>query len=406
MIVTGTGMLLFLLGRGYLKKLWFPIAYLVFMIPSWEIVTDRLHLPFQQLSATFGVLLLRLVGIPVHQQGVFIELPNITLEVARVCSGVNYLIAVVAIGLPLAYDFLRGWRRAALLSFALVVAIFSNSFRVGLIGALSYYGLNPTIHGPYHVLQGMFVSVIGYCALFTGFTVLARRSPPPVVAAVASDGPAREVRWFRPRSYAAMLIPLLVTGSYLHFYGETPVLLTKELHAFPLQIGAWQGSEERSDDPRFQEVGPVFQAASVDRELSRIYRRGADEVRLYIGYFESQRQGKELINYKTVDLHRGVSRVSIDLGGAAFEVNRALHVEGEGARQVLFWYDLNGRRVADRLKAQVTTAWGGLVAGRTAGAVVYLSTPLHGRDADAAFAASADFIREALPFLDEYLPRS
>lgn len=404
LIVTGTGMILFLLGRGYFKKLWFSIAYLLLMIPSWEIVTDRLHFPFQRLSATLGVALLRFIGIPVHQQGVFIELPNITLEVARVCSGVNYLIAVFAVGLPLAYDFLKGWRRVALLSFALVVAILSNSFRVALIGTLSYYGLNPSIHGPFHILQGMFVSVIGYCALFAGFAFMVRRSPAPrplpVLEETAAVGPVQGIRRVRPLLVTAMFVPLLLTGSYLHLHKAVPVSLAYDLQTFPIEIGMWQGRERKSDYPVFQEVG-------VDRELSRTYQKGTDEVHLYIGYFESQRQGKELINYKTADLHRVASRMMLDLGGRVFEVNRAVQKDGEEARVVLFWYDVEGRRVADRLEAQVATAWSGLVAGRTSAAILLITTPLSpGRNADAAVEASAAFVREALPLLDRYLSRS
>ena len=42
---------------------------------------------------------------------------------ARACSGVNYLVAVLALGLPLAYLYLRSsWRRAVLIASALLIA--------------------------------------------------------------------------------------------------------------------------------------------------------------------------------------------------------------------------------------------------------------------------------------------
>lgn len=177
--VTLSGLILSLLGTQVLKSLAFPLAYLLFMIPAWEVLTDHLHLPFQLLSATIGLALLQSVGIPAFRDGVYIELPQITLEVAQVCSGVNYLIAVIAIGVPLAVLFLDGWRRRALLlGLSIVVATLSNGLRVALIGLLAYHGFLPgDIHGPFHVLQGILVSMIGYAALFAGLLLLSNRSP-------------------------------------------------------------------------------------------------------------------------------------------------------------------------------------------------------------------------------------
>ena len=51
-----------------------------------------------------------------------------TIEVARACSGVNYLVAVLALGLPLAYLYLRSWwRRVVLIVAALLIAALSTA---------------------------------------------------------------------------------------------------------------------------------------------------------------------------------------------------------------------------------------------------------------------------------------
>lgn len=411
LLVVGTGVLMYLYGRAYARALWFPIVYLVFMIPSWELFTDRLQYPLQQLSATIGVAFLSFVGIPVNQQGVFIELPNITLHVAKVCSGVNYLIAVLAIGLPLAYELLNGWRRMVLVSFALGVAVLSNGFRIALIGSLSYYGLNPTIHGPYHVLQGMFVSIIGYCAIFVGCAVLRRGvSTTKLVPLEAGSVPCSiatgEFR-YKPLAFATMVALLLATGSYLHFHGERAVLLMNDLRAFPREIGPWQEKESRSDNQFFQEMTQVFHSVGVDHDLARSYRWGKDEVGMYVGYFESQHQGKELINYRTADLHQGVSRMRLDIGGSTVEVNRVFTMEGGQGRLVIFWYDLDGWLVADRLHVQMITALRWLVSGRTSGSIILLCIPVESAEkAEAAGTAGAAFLREMTPLLERFLPRS
>lgn len=404
LVFTAAGMIMFLWGRERMKELWFPLAYLVFMIPSWEIFTESLQYPFQRLSATLGVAFLWFIGIPVYQRDVFIELPNITLEVARVCSGVNYLIAVFAIGLPLTYEFLRGWRRFALLPFALFVAVMSNGVRIALIGALSYYGLNPTVHGPYHVLQGMFVSVIGYCALFAGFTVLRKGVPGRIAVLSGGEESLRQVpesglRYSR-LSLGAMIAFLVLTGSYIHFHEDGPVVLTTNLQAFSKQIGPWQVKELAFDDPFFQHVAQVYKAVGVDHDLVRSYSRGTDEVGLYIGYFESQRQAKELINYQTADLHNKVSQVSLDIGERSLEVNRAVYQQGHATRLVLFWYDIDGWVVANRFQVQIITAWRWLLFGQTSGSIILISVPIAStEEAEVAFARGADFIREVTPAL-------
>ncbi|MCP9447101.1 MAG: exosortase, partial [Nitrospira sp.] len=143
LLITVPGVVLFLFGWRILKVLGLPIAFLGFMIPVWDAVTEPLHLPFQRLSADLGVRLLNLFGIPVYQNGVFIYLPNITLEVAKSCSGVNYLIAVLATSIPLATIVLHSvWKRVGLVVFAVTVSALANSVRVALIGVLAYYGLS------------------------------------------------------------------------------------------------------------------------------------------------------------------------------------------------------------------------------------------------------------------------
>ena len=120
--------------------------------------------------------MLQSLGIPVFRQGTVVSLPNVTFEVARACSGVNYLIAVLALGLPLAYLYVDGVvRRVTLITVAILIAALSNGLRVGLIGILSYLEVGSPLHGPFHILQGLFVAGIGYAALFLGLRFIGRK---------------------------------------------------------------------------------------------------------------------------------------------------------------------------------------------------------------------------------------
>jgi exosortase len=120
-IVAIGGAILFVFGLDYLVIAAPAIAYLLFMVPLWDAFTEPLHWPFQNNSARLGVALMHAIGIPVHRDGTFIALPNVLIEVARECSGINYLVAVFALALPLSILRLQGtWRRVSLMSGAMI----------------------------------------------------------------------------------------------------------------------------------------------------------------------------------------------------------------------------------------------------------------------------------------------
>lgn len=410
LIPTVAGVVLLIFGTRFFLVLCFPIAYLLFMIPFWEYITDRLHWPFQIFSATLGARLLQLVGIPVHQESIYIELPRIILEVAEGCSGVNYLIAVMALGIPLAYLFLDGWRRrTVLVCFAVGVAMFSNVLRVFFVGLLTYYGIGGDIHGPYHVLQGLFVSVIGYGAIFGGLQVLARPSSGtafeeakrPLGSTTHQDAPIGQNKKAR---FAALLVSglMLVVGVYLHTLSKSaPVLLMNNLGELPLRIGQWEGENAVIIDNPYSDL-------RADRELSRSYSNAKGQVvHFYVGYFETQTQNKELIHQRSRVFFKNVSGAAVRVNDEKFvEVNKVLSGEGNRRRLSLVWYDFNGRVITDPYLAKFYTSWSGLTRRQTNGAVIWVSSEITEKvSQDDAFSNASDFVQQVFPLLTDYLPR-
>jgi len=138
------GLVLLLLGNAYVKALAFPIGYIVLMIPIFDEVLAPLQWPLQLLTASMSGQLLQMLGVSALVEQQYIVLPRTTLEVATLCSGTNYLISIIAIGLPLAYLTLRTWgSRVALMLFAVAVGVSANWVRVALIGMWAHSGGDP-----------------------------------------------------------------------------------------------------------------------------------------------------------------------------------------------------------------------------------------------------------------------
>jgi exosortase len=120
--------------------------------------------------------MLNALNVPVFQHSNYLDLPTISLEVARACSGVNYLVSIIALGIPLAYFTQKTWlRKIVLVLSGVIVGIIINSIRVTLIGIWAYRG-GEIVHGPLHIFQSFFVSVIGFIFLII-FAVILNKIP-------------------------------------------------------------------------------------------------------------------------------------------------------------------------------------------------------------------------------------
>jgi exosortase len=341
-----------LLGRRHLRALWFPIGYLFLMLPIWEILTDRFHYRFQLFSASLGQFLLGVAGIPVHRNETYLELPNITLEVASACSGVNFLIAVIAIGVPQAYLFLAGaWPRAIVIGFALAVAMFSNGLRIALIGVLSHYELSATSHGPGHILQGLFASTAGIIALQIALALMARKYPKP-----PRPGNPRERNGYRmPRWQVLSAVSLSVLALVVAANAQPRELLASTIdrahEPLPMEP-AWPGLGTQ--------LSTQFVSGGDAPNLGRSFKlTPLETVWLYTGNFVYIESGGSL-RYRLVDLptHAPVSETPVPTADGMMFVNGINFRDGANQVEVLYWYEVNGTAVSQITSAKLRAVWG------------------------------------------------
>jgi EpsI family protein len=395
------GVALLVGGLPLARALALPILYLLLMIPVWEIFTNRLHEPFQLFSASSGTWMLRAIGIPVYREGTFIYLPNKTLEVAQVCSGVNYLVAIAAVGIPLAYlSRSTVTRRTTLVLFGVLVSIIANGVRVALIGFTTYYGLvSGDLHGPGHVFHGMFVAVVGYVALFLGAPRIVGTSLAGHETEESKSGGARLAMGPASKRGLAFAVALiLLTMTVQHVGAARPEPRELSANGIPLQLQGWRATGGRLEESAVRGVG-------VDEEVVRSYELpGTGRVHLYVGYYSRQEQGKELIGEAASKLHANADDIDIALSSGERARIGELRRDEKSPRHVLFWYDINGQVTSDPTQVRLMTIRDVMLRRRSNGAIVAVTLdPAAGVSAAAATEAARAFAGVALPTLSQYL---
>lgn len=373
LIITIGGLTLLVLGRRSLAVLAFPIAYLLAMVPFWDAFTASVHPYFQHYSASIGVFALRLFGIPVLRHGFILELPNVTLEVAKECSGVNNLIAVLCVGVPLTMLFLeRWWKRLAVLAVSVLVALLSNGIRVATVSLFAYYGIRGAdgdIHGPFALLRSVLVSAVGFLTLF-GLLSRFRDHADPLEglwsAGARTSTPPR-VR-LAPVLVAIGMLSTAVGVSAWQDGGARPV--GPDLEALPERLAGWE-STGISRPSRLESLG-------FDRSLSRSYV-GPDGATLdvFVGYYDHQSDGRELADYRVRAALMGPDVASRPANlSDTLRVQEFVAAEDGTTLLVTYWYCLDGAVLADVTGTKLHTAWSSLRRRRNDGALVVVRTPL------------------------------
>jgi exosortase B len=177
------------MGREGMRRLWFPIALIVFLAPIPGSLLDQVLLPLKGwVSATVDNTL-HLFGYPIARDGVVLTIGAYSLLIADACSGLNSMVALSGIGLL--YVHLAGHtsraHNVALLLSILPIAFLANIIRVTLLVLITYYrgeSSGKAFHDHAGVLE--VALAFGGFFLFDHLLMLlnrALRAPPPLVPA-------------------------------------------------------------------------------------------------------------------------------------------------------------------------------------------------------------------------------
>lgn len=119
-------------GLPALRKLLFPLGYLLLMVPLPFI--ERSTLPLALFSGFCSSGLVQLLGVDIQVVGNAVTLPNAELVIGAQCSGINSLIALTALTAIAAY-ILDGplWSKALIVLLAIPLSLLSNILRISTL---------------------------------------------------------------------------------------------------------------------------------------------------------------------------------------------------------------------------------------------------------------------------------
>jgi exosortase len=161
------GMIGFLLGTAVLRRMAFPLLFLVFMVPL--PLVEPLSVPLAQLTGECAAGAVRILGIPITVNGAQVTLPNANLVVGAQCSGLSSIVALITLAAVFLFLVDGPWWGKVLLALSVVpIAMLGNVLRVSsLFGVAQLWGADASFTY-YHDYSGMvfFLSAAGLLLLF------------------------------------------------------------------------------------------------------------------------------------------------------------------------------------------------------------------------------------------------
>ncbi|MCB2141183.1 exosortase/archaeosortase family protein [bacterium] len=167
------GLVLYNFGPTVLKVLAFPLLFLIFMIPVPVSLIGLVSVPLQRLATDVSAALIRLVSIPVYQDGNMLYFAQTQLEVAEACSGIQSITAMLMLGAIFVYmNPMSNRGKVILLALTIPVAMSANIVRVTGTGILAHFYGSVVATGFLHEFSGMVVFVFGLSLMMIVYKII------------------------------------------------------------------------------------------------------------------------------------------------------------------------------------------------------------------------------------------
>ena len=367
LVIVVTGLSCYFLGRKMTRALWFPLFFLLFMVPMPLDLIAKLSLQLKLVAASLASSLVNLVGIPNILDGSTVFLPNTTLVVDDPCSGLRSLITFVAMGSLYAYIVHNApFRRWILVLLCIPIAIFANLVRVVLILIISnQYGSAIITNDFLHKGFGLLVFVVGLISFFLVAKLL--KLELPIQDSTGGDkengGEAKKnvdssplLSSGKPFGISLLLLGLVAITTF-GAYSEVMDSDLRYTHTFPHIIEDWRFAADWFDrNPQAEYVYKVLETR--DTILWEYKNASGTSLDLALVYSPHNRKvshppdvcfeggGWEPLMKDALPMPYGQTT-------GLTKVNRMILERGGEKQVALYWYKTGNRQTSSYLKQQV-----------------------------------------------------
>lgn len=200
-------------------------------------------------------------------------------------------------------------------------------------------------------------------------------------------------------------VVILVFGVYLRAFPahQQSVPPEKPLAEIPLSFNGWQARASYLEDW-------VLDMLKLTEYVQRDYRRGDEQINLYLGYYASQREGAEIHSPTHClpgsgwrNLSENTRTFALD-NGARIHYMEAVYQQDGSKHLFVYWYQLKDVTATNKYSLKLHTLWNALRHQRTDAAFVRISTRM-GDDPEKSLRTVESFMTDFLPILAQHLPQ-
>ena len=288
-IVAMQACVLALLGPRVSLALLFPLAYAGFLVPFGDEMVPLL----QMVTAHLTIGLTTWSGIPAIIEGVFIDTPAGLFEVAEACSGVKFLVAMIALGVLAAHVcFVSPRRRVLFILAAVTLPVLANGVRAwGTIYIAQSQGI-AFAQGFDHIFYGWVFFALVTALLFAMSWKFFDRGPTDLFIDAER---IRQIDWVTPfgrfeaRGGRLLVATVLLALGFVAWSAQARQIEADIPESIDLpQVAGW----ERVD------YAPVVwwepRASGADHRLLGSYRNAEGaEVDVFVALYSAQEDGRE-----------------------------------------------------------------------------------------------------------------
>jgi exosortase A len=343
-----------LLGNKVARVLVFTMEFGMFSVPVGEFLIPQL----QELTADITVWALKLTGIPVFRDGLYIAVPGGLFEVAVACSGIRYLIASFTLGTLFAYlNYSSLKKRSIFVLFSIFLPLLANGIRAFGIVIIAYSSDMKYATGVDHLIYGwLFFGVV----ILIMFSIGGMFSDP--AESIEKDAEVESVKTPISGFVTPIASVLLVVGVAMVYKAQFADLKSDMKPDFESIFSA---QRDLVDDSWL----PIFQNPSIE------VKGEEDGIDYFIAYYDSNLQDQELINSSNKLYNYKAWTVQKITPKEHYTLIEITNIVGE-RRLVAYTYVTGWVTTPSSLKVKISQAFQALVGQPQSGMVLVMSIPL------------------------------